>query len=267
MNFRNVLKEIEIFLIVYIFDRNEFFFEHFDQNWDFSKILTKIEIFEIFVPKSKPLWNFDRSGDFYEIFIEMKTFQNLLLNSKFFATLDQKGYCQNLWPKSKYFDNFQRNRDLWYFLPKSKFFKTFQLLKFLFEIEIFRDFKRNRDFRNFDRYWFIGNFDRNRDFWYFLTNWKCVENFNEIEIFEKFYPNRCFSKIWTRIEMCKIFCYSQKLSKIVLKFEIFEIFDQNRNFLKIWNFRPTSKIFKILTKFEIFYIFVHNQNFQQFIPK
>ena len=145
---RRILTKIEIF-------------KNFDQNWDFPKILTKIHIFG----------NYDQNRDFSKILTKIKIFWKLRPMPRFSTEIN---IFRKFWPKStfskiltqiKNFINFDQNQDFrkfWQNRDNLQFLTKFDNLKILAkikiedksripriltEIEIFKNFDQNRDFR------------------------------------------------------------------------------------------------------------------------
>ena len=144
------------------FDRNRDFRYFFNRNWNFSKIITEIEIFEIF-----------HGIVIFQKFWPKSRFSNFWRKSKNFENVDRNRLFWNFWRKLKFSEHFDRNRDFRNFWPKSRFF--------------FENLQGTRDFQDFylpKSTFFFEKFDWNQYFW------------RKSIIFSKFLPNRDFQIFW-----------------------------------------------------------------------
>ena len=226
---------------------------NFRKNWNFSKILTKIESFRKFDPnlyfpkfskKSKFFVYSDKNRNFLEIWLISKCIE-FFKKSKFFENFHQNRKFSKIWPKSIFFGDltkiniFRNFRNFW---PKSK---ISIMLTFSKHFDFGQNFEKFRKFRKIS---ILVKFSKNFDFGQnFLKVSILVKIFDFFENFEKF-------RLGSNFRIISIF--SKNLSEI----KIFWIFRKNETFAKTW---PKSKFFEILTGTEIFQNFLKNPNFSK----
>ena len=180
-NFDHIWEFSTIFTKIYIFEilTKSRFLESFYQNRDICK----------FWPKSTPFQNFDQNQDwgkflsqfdFPKILTKIEIFRKCWPKSRFFVNFDKNRDFHKYWPKSKFSNKFHHKsrffQQLW---PKSRFSSI------LTQIEIYRNIDQNRNFGK-PKSRISDNFDQKRDFSKILTTFEIFINFYQDRDFVKF---------------------------------------------------------------------------------
>ena len=119
------------------FDQNPKFFQKFGQNWNFFEKLIKIEIEKIEIFRKFDSNRNLKNPNFSKILTKIELFfSKMWPKSNFFEILTKIEFFSNIWPISKFFEKFHQNRNFRKFQQNRKFFEN------LIKIGIFPNFRR-----------------------------------------------------------------------------------------------------------------------------